>query len=124
MRREAIGDLLTAGGGYGTPKSNTPSWPAGQTTRCVPPWPSGYCCNAKQARRSDQQFDAALATADDGADAQNQRLAATLGKAVSIAETGKVEDAVAIQKVIHDADPEQKELQARAAIALAIVEFW
>jgi tetratricopeptide (TPR) repeat protein len=66
-----------------------------------------------------QQFDAALALADDGADAQNQKLAATLGKAVSLAETGKVDEAVGnIEKVIRDADPQQKELQARAHVAL------
>src|SRR4029078_1980993 len=66
-----------------------------------------------------QQFDAALGMADDGADAQNQKLSATLGKAVSLAESGKGEDAVKIiQKVIRDADPQQKELHARAYNAL------
>jgi tetratricopeptide (TPR) repeat protein len=66
-----------------------------------------------------QQFDAALAMTDGGADAENQRLAATLGKAVSLAETGGVEEAVnTIEKVIHDADPQQKELHARAYNAL------
>jgi tetratricopeptide (TPR) repeat protein len=66
-----------------------------------------------------QQFEAALAIADGGADAENQRLAATLGKAVSLAETGGVEEAVnIIEKVIHDADPQQKELHARAYNAL------
>src|SRR3954447_6254902 len=67
-----------------------------------------------------QQFDAALAMADDGgADAQNQKLSATLGKAVSLADAGKSDDAVKIiQKVIQDADPQQKELHARAYNAL------
>ncbi len=66
-----------------------------------------------------QQFDAALAMADDGADAQNQKLAATLGKAVSLAETGKLDEAVGtIEKIIQDADPQQKELHARAYNAL------
>jgi tetratricopeptide (TPR) repeat protein len=66
-----------------------------------------------------QQFDTALATVGDGADAQNQKLSATLGKAVSLAEGGKGDDAVKIiQKVIQDADPQQKELHARAYNAL------
>ena len=67
-----------------------------------------------------QQFDSALAITDDGgADAQNQKLAATLGKAVSLAETAKVEEAVGIiEKVIKNSDPQQKDLQARAYNAL------
>lgn len=67
-----------------------------------------------------EQFDAALGMADDGgADSQNQKLSATLGKAVSLAEAGKGGDAVKIiQKVIQDADPQQKELHARAYNAL------
>jgi tetratricopeptide (TPR) repeat protein len=66
-----------------------------------------------------QQFDAALGMSDDGVDSQNQKLSATLGKAVSLAETGKGEEAVKIiQKVIQDADPQQKELHARAYNAL------
>jgi tetratricopeptide (TPR) repeat protein len=67
-----------------------------------------------------QQFDAALAMPDGGAaDGQNQKLSATLGKAVSLAETGKGDEAVKIiQKVIQDADPQQKELHARAYNAL------
>ncbi len=66
-----------------------------------------------------QQFDSALALPDDGADAQPQKLAATLGKATSLAETGKADDAAAmIEKIIQDADPQQKDLQARAYNAL------
>jgi tetratricopeptide (TPR) repeat protein len=66
-----------------------------------------------------EQFDAALALPDEGADAQNQKLSATLSKAVSQAETGGIEAAVSsIEKVIQDADPEQKELLARAYNAL------
>src|SRR4029079_2313324 len=66
-----------------------------------------------------QQFDAALAISDSGPDAQSQKLSATLGKAVSLAEAGKGDDAVKIiQKVIQDADPQQKELHARAYNAL------
>jgi tetratricopeptide (TPR) repeat protein len=66
-----------------------------------------------------QQFDSALAMTDDGGDAQNQKQAATLGKAVSLAETEKVDEAVGIiEKIIQDADPQQKDLQARAYNAL------
>lgn len=66
-----------------------------------------------------QQFDAALAMADNSAEAQHQKLAATLGKSVSLAETGKLEEGVAtIEKIIQDADPQQKELHARAYNAL------
>lgn len=66
-----------------------------------------------------QQFDAALAMGDDGPDAANQKLAATLGRAISLAETGKVEESVnAIEKVILDTDPQEKSLQARAHNAL------
>lgn len=66
-----------------------------------------------------REFDAALALATDSPDAQNQKLSATLGKAVSLAESGRVDQAVsAIEKVIQDADPEEKELHARAYIAL------
>ena len=66
-----------------------------------------------------KQFDAVLATTDDSADAKNQKLSATLGKAVSLAETGNVDEAVGtIEKMIQDADPEDKELHARAYNAL------
>jgi tetratricopeptide (TPR) repeat protein len=66
-----------------------------------------------------QQFDAALAIGDDGPDAQTQKLAATLGKAVSLADTGKVDEAAGmIEKIIQDADPQQRELHARAYNAL------
>jgi tetratricopeptide (TPR) repeat protein len=66
-----------------------------------------------------QQFDSALALPDDGPDAQPQKLAATLGKATSLAETGKAGDAAAmIEKIIQDADPQQKDLHARAYNAL------
>jgi tetratricopeptide (TPR) repeat protein len=66
-----------------------------------------------------RQFDAALAMADDGTDSQNQKLSATLGKAVSLAETGKVDEAAGIiQKIIQDTDPQERELHARAYNAL------
>jgi tetratricopeptide (TPR) repeat protein len=65
------------------------------------------------------QFDAALATPDEGGDAPNQKLAATLAKAVSQAATGGIDQAVAsIEQVIQETDPQQKELHARAYNAL------
>jgi tetratricopeptide (TPR) repeat protein len=68
-----------------------------------------------------REFDAALAMSAEGADAENQKLSATLAKAVSQAELGGLDEAVAsIERVIQDADPEQKELHARAYNALGI----
>lgn len=66
-----------------------------------------------------RQFDSVLATTDDTDASKNAKLSATLGKATSLAETGRVEEAVTmIEQVIQNADPEQKELQARAYNAL------
>jgi tetratricopeptide (TPR) repeat protein len=120
--REAMGDLLMAGGGFRNAEAQ-------YAELAKAPWPSykmratiavGRSLQAQDKHaEAIQQFDAALAIADDGPDAQNQRLAATLGKAVSLAETGGVDEAVGIiEKVIRDTDPQQKELQARAHIAL------
>jgi tetratricopeptide (TPR) repeat protein len=66
-----------------------------------------------------QQFETVLAMPDDSAEAKNEKLSATLGKAVSMAESGKVDEAAGlIEKIIQDADPQQHELQARAYNAL------
>jgi tetratricopeptide (TPR) repeat protein len=66
-----------------------------------------------------QQFDAALAVSDDSEAGKAQKLSATLGKAVSVAATGHIDDAAkSIEEVVANADPEQKELQARAYNAL------
>jgi tetratricopeptide (TPR) repeat protein len=120
--REAMGDLLMAGGRYPLAEkqyaelAKTP-WPAYKMRAAVA---AGRSLQAQNKHaEAIQQFDAALAISDDGPEAQNQRLAATLGKAVSQAETGSVDQAVgAIEKVIHDTDPQEKELQARAHLAL------
>jgi tetratricopeptide (TPR) repeat protein len=65
------------------------------------------------------QFDSALTIPGDSADAENQKLAATLAKSVSQAETGQVEQAVrSIEDIIQRTDPEQKVLHARAYNAL------
>jgi len=120
--RETMGDLLMAGGGYSKAEAQYAELAAA-------PW-ADYKMRAavavgrslqaqKKHTEAIQQFDAALATTGDVAEAQNERLAATLGKAVSLAETGGAEQAVGmIEKVIHDADPQQKELHARAYNAL------
>jgi tetratricopeptide (TPR) repeat protein len=66
-----------------------------------------------------QQFETVLAMPDDGIESKNEKLSATLGKAVSLAESGKVDEAAGIiEKIIQDADPQQRELQARAYNAL------
>jgi tetratricopeptide (TPR) repeat protein len=66
-----------------------------------------------------EQFDAVLASADTSDTAREQKLSASLAKAVSLSETGHLDDAVhVIEQMIQDTDPEQKELQARAYIAL------
>jgi tetratricopeptide (TPR) repeat protein len=120
--REAMGDLLMAGGGYANAEKQ-------YAELAKAPWPEFRMRAAAAVGRSLQaqnkhadaikQFDAALATAGEGAAAEQERLAATLGKAVSLAETGEVKQAVGIiEKVIHDADPQQKELHARAYNAL------
>jgi tetratricopeptide (TPR) repeat protein len=119
---ETMGDLLMASGRYDFAEKQ-------YAELAKAPW-SSYKMRAavslgrslqaqgKQAEAI-QQFDSALAMSDDGVDSQNQKLSATLGKAVSLAETGKTPEAVKIiQKVIQDADPSQKELHARAYNAL------
>ncbi|MEX2308468.1 MAG: tetratricopeptide repeat protein [Pirellulales bacterium] len=119
---EMMGDLLMAGQRYEQAQKQ-------YADLAKAPWPNYKMRAAVAIGRSlqaqgkhpvaVQQFDAALAITDDSADSQNQRLAATLGKAVSLAETGGIDDAVKIiEKVIHDADPQQKELHARAYNAL------
>jgi tetratricopeptide (TPR) repeat protein len=66
-----------------------------------------------------QQFDSVLAMSEDSDSAKAQKLSATLGKAISLAATSHVDDATKmIEDVIQNADPEQKELQARAYNAL------
>jgi len=65
------------------------------------------------------KFEEALATAADSDEAESQKLAATLGKAVSMSQTGQLEQAVSmIDNVLAAAGPEQKNLHARAYNAL------
>jgi len=119
---EMMGDLLMAGQRYENAQKQ-------YADLAKAPWPDykmraavsiGRTLQA-QGKHAEaiQQFDAALAIRADGPESQNQRLAATLGKAISLAETGGGVEAVnIIEKVIHDADPQQKELHARAYNAL------
>jgi tetratricopeptide (TPR) repeat protein len=119
---EMMGDLLMAGERYENAQKQYADlakapWPAYKMRAAVL---IGRTLQAQEKHsEAIQQFDAALAITDDGPDSENQRLAATLGKAVSLAESGGGDEAVSIiEKVIHDADPQQKELHARAYNAL------
>ena len=118
---EAMGDLLMAAEKYDLAQRQ-------YAELAKAPWPDYKMRAATATGRSLQaqgkheeaikQFDSALAMATDTADAQNQKLSATLGKAISLAEAGEVDAAVAaIDNVIQDADPEEQELHARAYIA-------
>jgi tetratricopeptide (TPR) repeat protein len=66
-----------------------------------------------------EEFDRVLASPEEGVAAKEQKLSATLAKAVSLAEVNQLDQAVQlIEQMIVDTDPEQKELQARAYNAL------
>lgn len=115
--REMMGDLLMAGGAHGKAEVQ-------YAELAKAPWPDYKMRAAVAMGRSLQaqgkhaeaiaQFDSALAMPGDDT-ATNERLSATLGKAMSLAEIGGVDEAVGIvEKVIHDTDPQQKELHARA----------
>jgi tetratricopeptide (TPR) repeat protein len=119
---ELMGDLLMASQRYEAAEKQ-------YAEIAKAPWPDYRMRASVAAGRSLQaqgkhaeaiaQFDAALAVNDDNADSKNQRLAATLAKAISLSETGGVDKAVGtIEKVIQDADPQERELHARAYIAL------
>ena len=119
---EMMGDLLMASGRYENAEKQ-------YAELAQAPWPDykiraavavGRTLQAqKKHPEAIRRFDAALAITGDGPDAQSQHLSATLGKAVSLAETGGGVEAVnIIEKVIHDADPQEKELHARAYNAL------
>jgi tetratricopeptide (TPR) repeat protein len=119
---EIMGDLLMASGRFENAQKQ-------YAELAKAPWPDYKMRAAVATGRSlqaqnkhpeaIQQFDSAIAMVDDGPDAQNQKLAATLGKAISLADTGKVDEAAGmIEKIIQDADPQQRELHARAYNAL------
>jgi tetratricopeptide (TPR) repeat protein len=119
---EAMGDLLAEDG-----KLDLAARQYGELARA--PWPE-YKVKAavsigqamqRQGKHDEaiKQFDMALGMTGPAAGAQNEKLSATLGKAISLAETGKLDAAVGmVEQVILESDPEQKELHARAYNAL------
>jgi tetratricopeptide (TPR) repeat protein len=119
---EAMGDLLAADGKTELAQKQyndlaTAPWPEYKMRAAVA---LGHAL-AAQGKHQDalQQFDLALGIAGTDAKAQAEKFSATLGKAISLSEMGQLDQAVGmIQKVILDADPEQKELLARAYNAL------
>jgi tetratricopeptide (TPR) repeat protein len=93
------------------------------------PWPdykmrSGVLVGrALQAQKKHSEaiakFNEVLAIQDDSAEGKRQKLAATLGKAISTAETNDVDGAIKmVNQVITAAAPEEAELHARAYNAL------
>lgn len=119
---ETMGDLLMASGKYARAQRQ-------YTELAKAPWPDYQMRAGVLSARTLQaqgkhdeaieQFDEVLASRDDNAAAEEQKLAATLGKATSLTETGRVDEAVRmIEGVIDRADPEQRELHARAYNAL------
>jgi len=119
---ETMGDLLMAKGSYAAAQRQ-------YAELAKTPWPdyklrSGVLLGRTLAAQDkhDQairEFDAVLASREDDAAAKEQKLSATLSKAVSLAETDQLDNGVAlIEQMIADTDPEQKELQARAYNAL------
>jgi tetratricopeptide (TPR) repeat protein len=119
---ELMGDLLMAGGRHEPAQKQ-------YAELAKAPWPDYKMRAAVAVGRTLQaqdkhaeaiaQFDAALTMPGEGPDAENQKLSATLAKAVSQAETGQIEQAVSsIEDIIQRTDPDQKELHARAYNAL------
>jgi tetratricopeptide (TPR) repeat protein len=119
---EMLGDLLVATGKYSDAQrqydvlAKTP-WPSYKMRAAVL---TGRALQAeKKHPEALQQFNAALSLKDDSAEGKRQNLAAQLGKAVSLSATGKVEEGVkVVEQVIAQANPEDKELNARAYNAL------
>jgi tetratricopeptide (TPR) repeat protein len=119
---EVLGDLLVASGNYAGAetyynKLSKVSWPEYKMRSGV------LVGRALQAQNKHAEaiarFDQVLALDGKTPEAAMQKLAATLGKAVSLAAGGKVPEALKmVQAVIRDANPEDVELQARAYNAL------
>jgi tetratricopeptide (TPR) repeat protein len=119
---ETMGDLLMASNKYAAAQRQ-------YAELAKAPWPdyklrAGVLLGrtlAAQGKHQEaiKQFDEVLAASDDNAAAKEQKLSATLGKAVSLADSKQLDQAVGlIEQMIQDTDPEQKELQARAYNAL------
>lgn len=119
---EVMGDLLMASGKWDSAQKqyaelDKAPWPDYQIRAAVL---IGRTLQGKgQHAEAIAAFDKALAMPGEGADVDSQKLTATLGKAESLAATGKVDAAVGmIEQVIQDADPEAMQLHARAYNAL------
>lgn len=119
---EIIGDLLVALGNYAGAENY-------YNRLAKAPWPEykmragvlvGRALQAQDKHaEAIARFDQVLALDGMTPQANMQKLAATLGKAVSLAAGGKVPEALKmVQSVIRDASPENVELQARAYNAL------
>ena len=119
---EVLGDLLVAAGRYGQ---------AAERYRQLDkaPWPSykiraGVLLGEVSQAKGDhaaaiKQFDKALAIDDDSKKAATPKLRARLGRAVSLAATGSLDEGVAlVQEVIKESDPEARKLNASAYNAL------
>lgn len=119
---ETMGDLLMAAGKY----------PAAQrqySELAKAPWPDyklragvllGRTLQAQDKHQEAiREFDTVLAANDTSDAAKEQKLSASLAKAVSLSASNELDQAVGlIEQMILDTDPEQKELQARAYNAL------
>ena len=115
---ETIGDLLVALGKFDQAE-------AYYNKVAEAPWPQ-YKMHAgvlvgraligqKQFDRASQKFDEVLAMRASGKEAEQAKLAASLGKASALAGAGKTDEAVKlIDEIIAKADPENQELHARA----------
>ena len=73
----------------------------------------------KQFEAAIDKFDEVLASTAEGKEAEQNKLAAALGKASAMAGAGKTDEAIkSIEDIIAKADPENQELHARAYNAL------
>ncbi|MEM8866334.1 MAG: tetratricopeptide repeat protein [Planctomycetota bacterium] len=119
---ELLGDLLASAGRYG---------PAEQMYGRIAkaPFPEykvraavliGRALQAQDKHTEAlERFEAALAINDDSPGGKTQRLAALLGKAVSLAATGQVDQGVAlVEQVLSDFDPSEERLLALTYNAL------
>ena len=119
---EALGELFVAVGSYDKAEQQY-----GELAKT--PWPEYKARSSLLVGRALQsqnkhneairRFDEAIKLAADGDEGRSQRLAATLGKAISQAASGEINQAVlVIEDVIADANPENVSLHALAYNAL------
>jgi tetratricopeptide (TPR) repeat protein len=121
---ELLGDLLRAGAAYSKAveyyNKLAENRDFAQRAAVAVGW---TLLEQKQTAQAQKSFETALEDKTSGAEADYQRSAATLGKAVCAAESGKADEAVkAIDDVIAKADPEDTVLHARAYNALGRVQ--